>query len=155
MNTSTIDGRSRTPRPYAPRAIERPEPKAINAPLGFNVPDRIWRCEGLSMYARGIAVEFCRLSRRGEQSLDIPNKKLMKLTGVGRRTVDETMAELETAGLIYRISKGVGDPIGELKQLQAIGFKWSGDLPLRLIVLLWNLPQPGETPDDAFTSTSA
>jgi hypothetical protein len=138
--------------PNRHRAEFRPTPKAVNAVLRFQVPDRLFRCQGLSMYARGMGITLCMLARNGEQWLDVTNPELVELGQMGRRTVDESLAELEVAGLVYRITRRVGDYEAELKHLKAIGLRWDrAEMPARLIVLLWNFPQPGEYVDAVTT----
>lgn len=132
----------------------RPDPRAINAPMTFDVPDRIFRTEGLSLGARVTAVALCCLARQGQTYLTSTNSELCRISSASTRGIDTFLGELEAAGLIYRIARWLDSKHDDLKKLEAIGFTWSGPLPPRIIVLLWRLPQPGSLPDEASLTRS-
>ena len=154
MSTSVTEQRprARTPRraPYICRMRSgfRPDPRAINAPMKFEIPDRVFRTEGISVFAKVTAAALCLVARGSRQAVGATNKDLIKLTSASGRTIDDALAELEGAGLIYRVSRNTSSVNEDLEKLASIGFNWLAELPARLIVLLWTLPQPEESLDD-------
>ena len=131
--------------------LVRPEPRAINAPVTFTVPDRVLLTEGISPASRVIGVLLCQIARNGEQEVTTNNERLCRLCECSARKLDHYLTELEQAGLIFRLSRCSGRAPEDLKRLEAIGYRPDPALArnfLRIIVLLWRLPQPGEVVPD-------
>ena len=124
----------------------RPEPRPITAATSFEVPDRVFRCTGLSSTARAVAVALCCLARKGEREVTANNEQIGAFADLGFRSVDVSLAELEHVGLVYRVSRASGTYEEDLAKLAALGYEFPARqrFPRRAIVLLWRLPAIGE-----------
>jgi hypothetical protein len=138
------------PRPRPRRrdiVAVRPDPARFVAPTQFYAPDFFLRADSeLSYTARLVGVALCSLARNGEIGFAPDNRELIAATGLGERTVDTSLTELENAGLIFRVTRTYDSQARDLERLADLGYccPWLAEgltLPMRIIVLLWRLPE--------------
>ncbi len=134
-------------RPYRRSVVSlRTDPRPITCATNFVVPDRLF-VGPISFNAQVVAVGLCRLARNGEVAIAPDNKAIARAVGgASNRSVDTSLAEIENAGFIFRVSRATGTQASDMAKLAGLGYScpWAArdeDLPLRVIVLLWRLPE--------------